>query len=154
MKWRSLFWLPWKRSNFLPKLKAMKQFWILFFVIGASFSLHAQNNWLAPYALTIETATPFSNFEATTDQMALSFDAQQWSMQVLQYTLQRLQQNPYMLSAFYVQLRLVAPDKSKEVIIPVPVNARYLRAFRTEESFQAEVVHFLSDTYSWILDQL
>ena len=75
-------------------------------------------------------------------------------MQVLQYTLERLQQNPYMLSAFYVQLRLVAPDKSKEVIIPVPVNARYLRAFRTEEGFQAEVVHFLSDTYSWILDQL
>lgn len=124
------------------------------FILFCGTSAFGQNNWFAPYAISLTATTPFISLEEETDQLALSFEAQAWPSFVLEYTLTRLQQNPYLVSAFYIDLTIVSPDQSKRLVIPVPVNERYIRAFRTEEGFHTHYVAFLSDTYDWILSRL
>ena len=104
--------------------------------------------------MTIESELAFAPAQEEIDQMRLSFEAQQWPVEVLKYTLFRLQQNPYIVSGFSIELTLQHPDQSKKLVLAVPVNDRYVKAFRTEEGFNERYVAFLSDTYEWILDFL
>ena len=130
----------------------MKKYSLLFFFL-AQLSW-GQINFLAPYEMTIESELAFAPAQEEIDQMRLSFEAQQWPVEVLKYTLFRLQQNPYIVSGFSIELTLQHPDQSKKLVLAVPVNDRYVKAFRTEEGFNESYVVFLSDTYEWILDFL
>jgi hypothetical protein len=58
------------------------------------------------------------------------------------------------VSTFFIQLTIIHPDQSKKLLIPVPINEHYIKAFRTEEGFNERYYDFLSDTYEWILDGL
>ena len=109
---------------------------------------------LSPYEISITSELAFAPATEEIDQMRLSFEAQQWPLEVLKYTLYRLRQNPYLVSSFFIQLTIVHPDQSKKLLIPVPINERYIKAFRTEEGFNESYYDFLSDTYEWILDNL
>ena len=109
---------------------------------------------LSPYEISITSELAFAPVTEEIDQMRLSFEAQQWPLEVLKYTLYRLRQNPYLVSTFFIQLTIIHPDQSKKLLIPVPINERYIKAFRTEEGFNASYYDFLSDTYEWILDNL
>ena len=109
-------------------------------------------NLLAPYELTITSETVFASTQEELDQVRLGFEAQQWPVEILKYTLYRMRQNPYIVSGFSVKLTLVHPDQSKKIMIDVPVNTDYVKAFRTERGFNERYVNFLSDTYDWILD--
>ena len=109
---------------------------------------------LSPYEMTIISATAFAPAQKEMDQLELSFEAQKWPIEVLRYALFRLRQNPYLVSTFYIQLTIIHPDQSKQIIVPVPVNEFYIKAFKTEEGFNDNYYGFLSDTYEWILDGL
>lgn len=109
---------------------------------------------LSPYEISITSELAFAPVTEEIDQLRLSFEAQQWPLEVLKYTLYRLRQNPYLVSTFFIQLTIIHPDQSKKLLIPVPINERYIKAFRTEEGFNASYYDFLSDTYEWILDNL
>jgi len=109
---------------------------------------------LSPYEMTLNSELAFAPATEEIDQLRLSFEAQEWPLEVLKYTLYRLRQNPYLVSTFFIQLTIVHPDQSKKLLIPVPINERYIRAFRTEEGFNERYYDFLSDTYEWILDDL
>ena len=109
---------------------------------------------LSPYEISITSELAFAPVTEEIDQMRLSFEAQQWPLEVLKYTLYRLRQNPYLVSTFFIQLTIIHPDQSKKLLIPVPINERYIKAFRTEEGFNESYYDFLSDTYEWILDNL
>lgn len=109
---------------------------------------------LSPYEISITSELAFAPATEEIDQMRLSFEAQQWPLEVLKYTLYRLRQNPYLVSTFFIQLTIIHPDQSKKLLIPVPINERYIKAFRTEEGFNESYYDFLSDTYEWILDNL
>ena len=109
---------------------------------------------LSPYEISITSELAFAPATEELDQMRLSFEAQQWPLEVLKYTLYRLRQNPYLVSTFFIQLTIIHPDQSKKLLIPVPINERYIKAFRTEEGFNESYYDFLSDTYEWILDNL
>ena len=109
---------------------------------------------LSPYEISITSELAFAPATEEIDQLRLSFEAQQWPLEVLKYTLYRLRQNPYLVSTFFIQLTIIHPDQSKKLLIPVPINERYIKAFRTEEGFNASYYDFLSDTYEWILDGL
>ena len=109
---------------------------------------------LSPYEISITSEMAFSPATEEIDQMRLSFEAQTWPVEVLKYTLYRLRQNPYLVSTFFIQLTIIHPDQSKKLLIPVPINERYIKAFRTEEGFNESYYDFLSDTYEWILDRL
>lgn len=109
---------------------------------------------LSPYEMTVTSELAFAPAIEEIDQLRLSFEVQAWPVEVLKYTLYRLQQNPYILSSFFVQLTIIHPDQSKKIVLPVPINEKYIKAFRTEEGFNEKYYDFLSDTYEWILDGL
>ena len=109
---------------------------------------------LSPYEISITSELAFAPVTEEIDQLRLSFEAQQWPLEVLKYTLYRLRQNPYLSNTFFIQLTIIHPDQSKKLLIPVPINERYIKAFRTEEGFNESYYDFLSDTYEWILDGL
>lgn len=109
---------------------------------------------LSAYEITITSEVAFAPVTEEIDQMRLSFEAQGWPIEVLKYTIFRLRQNPYLGSTFFIQLTIIHPDQSKKLLIPVPINERYIKAFRTEEGFNESYYDFLSDTYEWILDGL
>lgn len=122
------------------------------------FLFFVQLGWaqidLSPYEISITSEMAFAPATEEIDQMRLSFEAQTWPVEVLKYTLYRLRQNPYLASTFFIQLTIIHPDQSKKLLIPVPINERYIKAFRTEEGFNESYYDFLSDTYEWILDRL
>ncbi|MGB1449079.1 MAG: hypothetical protein ACPG8F_04480 [Flavobacteriaceae bacterium] len=122
------------------------------------FLLILQSSWaqidLSPYEITLPSSVAFSSSNDEIDQLRLSFEAQKWPVEILKYTLYRLQQNPYIVSTFYIQLTIEHPDQSKKIVLPVPVNETYISAFRTEEGFNEQYYNFLSDTYEWVLDGL
>ena len=109
---------------------------------------------LSAYEITITSEVAFAPVTEEIDQMRLSFEAQGWPIEVLKYTIFRLRQNPYLVSKFFIQLTIIHPDQSKKLLIPVPINEHYIKAFRTEEGFNESYYDFLSDTYEWILDGL
>ena len=109
---------------------------------------------LSPYEITLTSEVAFASATEEIDQMRLSFEAQDWPIEVLKYTMFRLRQNPYLVSTFFIQLTIIHPDQSKKLLIPVPINERYIKAFRTEEGFTESYYDFLSDTYEWIIDGL
>ena len=109
---------------------------------------------LSPFEISITSELAFAPVTEEIDQMRLSFEAQDWPLEVLKYTLYRLRQNPYLSNTFFVQLTIIHPDQSKKLLIPVPMNECYSKAFRTEEGFNESYYDFLSDTYEWILDGL
>ena len=109
---------------------------------------------LSPYEITLTSEVAFASATEEIDQMRLSFEAQGWPIEVLKYTMFRLRQNPYLVSTFFIQLTIIHPDQSKKLLISVPINDRYIKAFRTEEGFNESYYDFLSDTYEWIIDGL
>jgi len=131
----------------------MKKF-LLCLLFFSVFKTTAQIDFLTPYEISIESELAFAPAVEQIDQMRLSFEAQKWPIDVLRYALVRLQQNPYMVSSFFIQVSIIHPNQSKKITIPVPVNERYIRAFKTEEGFNENYINFLSDTYEWMLDGL
>ncbi len=127
---------------------------LIFVLFLFSNSLSGQINFLTPYEITIESELAFAPANDELDQMRLSFEAQKWPIEVLRYALFRIQQNPYLITSFYIQVSIIHPDQSKKLLIPVPVNDRYLRAFKTEKGFNENYIDFLSDTYEWMLENL
>lgn len=125
--------------------------WILFFFWG---HLGWAQIDLSPYALTIESAQAFEPAHEEIDQIDLSFHVQQWPVKVLRYTLYRLQNNPYITNPFFIQVTIIHPDKSKKITIAVPVNKRYIEAFKTREGFEEHYIDFLSDTFEWMIENL
>ena len=131
----------------------MKKF-LLCLLFFSVFKTSAQIDFLTPYEISIESELAFAPAVEQIDQMRLSFEAQKWPIDLLRYALVRLQQNPYMVSSFFIQVSIIHPNQSKKIIIPVPVNERYIRAFKTEEGFNENYINFLSDTYEWMLEGL
>ena len=109
---------------------------------------------LSPYEMSITSELAFAPATEEIDQLRLSFEAQQWPVEVLRYAMYRLRQNPYLVSTFFIQLTIMHPDQSKKMVIPVPINEQYIKAFKTEEGFNENYYDFLSNTYEWILDGL
>ena len=109
---------------------------------------------LSPYEMSITSELAFAPATEEIDQLRLSFEAQEWPVEVLRYTLYRLRQNPYLVNTFFIQLTIIHPDQSKKMVIPVPINEQYIKAFKTEDGFNESYYNFLSDTYEWILDAL
>ena len=72
----------------------------------------------------------------------------------VRHTLYRLQNNPYITNPFFIQVTIIHPDKSKKITIAVPVNKRYIEAFKTREGFEEHYIDFLSDTFEWMIENL
>jgi len=129
-----------------------KQLFFLFFLC-TSLSW-GQISFLTPYELELQSTLAYENLEEEAKQLQFSLEAQQWPVQVLRYVLMRLQQNPFVTEEFYVNVRIFHPDRSRVIHIQVPVNKRYIEAFKTEEGFNSNYYDFLQDTYDWMMSRL
>ncbi len=129
-----------------------KQLFFLFFLC-TSLSW-GQISFLTPYELELQSTLAYENLEDEANQLQFSLEAQQWPVQVLRYVLMRLQQNPFVTEEFYVNVRIFHPDRSRVIHIQVPVNKRYIEAFKTEEGFNSNYYDFLQDTYDWMMSRL
>ena len=155
MKWPMHFWPLQKTVNLGEVLNdSFMKKPLIFVLFLSAFNLSAQINFLSPYEITIESELAFAPTNEELDQMRMSFEAQKWPIEVLRYALMRVQQNPYLITSFFIQVSIIHPTRSKKIVIPVPVNERYISAFRTEEGFNENYIDFLSDTYEWMLENL
>ena len=112
------------------------------------------DNFIKNYELKVTSDIVFKSLNNEIDELNLSFESQQWPVEILKYVLKELRGNPIISSKITVQFIIEHSNKSKRIKIPVPVKEKYIRAFKSEVGFRDNYVEFLSDTYDFIMERL
>ena len=112
------------------------------------------DNFIKNYELKVTSDIVFKSLNNEIDELNLSFESQQWPVEILKYVLKELRGNPIISSKITVQFVIEHPNKSKLIKIPVPVKEKYIEAFKSEVGFRDNYVEFLSDTYDFIMERL
>ena len=112
------------------------------------------DNFIKNYEFKVTSDIVFKSLNNEIDELNLSFESQQWPVEILKYVLKELRENPIISSKITVQFIIEHSNKSKLIKIPVPVKEKYIRAFKSEVGFRDNYVEFLSDTYDFIMERL
>ena len=112
------------------------------------------DNFIKNYELKVTSDIVFKSLNNEIDELNLSFESQQWPVEILKYVLKELRENPIISSKINVQFIIEHSNKSKLIKIPVPVKEKYIKAFKSEVGFRDNYVEFLSDTYDFIMERL
>ena len=112
------------------------------------------DNFIKNYELKVTSDIVFKSLNNEIDELNLSFESQQWPVEILKYVLKELRDNPIISSKITVQFIIEHSNKSKLIKIPVPVKEKYIKAFKSEVGFRDNYVEFLSDTYDFIMERL
>ena len=112
------------------------------------------DNFIKNYELKVTSDIVFKSLNNEIDELNLSFESQQWPVEILKYVLKELRENPIISSKITVQFIIEHSNKSKLIKIPVPVKEKYIKAFKSEVGFRDNYVEFLSDTYDFIMERL
>ena len=126
-------------------------------IIIAQFSFTQKNdfdNFIKKYELKVNSDIAFKSLNNEIDELNLSFESQQWPLEILKYVIKELRENPIISSKITIQFIIEHSNKSKLINIPVPVKEKYIRAFKSEVGFRDNYVEFLSDTYEFIMERL
>tara|TARA_A100001015_G_scaffold270580_1_gene323269 strand:+ start:56 stop:463 length:408 start_codon:yes stop_codon:yes gene_type:complete len=126
-------------------------------LIIAQFSFTQEvdfDNFIKNHELKVTSDIVFKSLNNQIDELNLSFESQQWPVEILKYVLKELRENPIISSKITVQFIIEHSNKSKLIKIPVPVKEKYIIAFRSEVGFRDNYVEFLSDTYDFIMERL
>ena len=126
-------------------------------VIIAHFSFAqdiAFDKFLKKHELKVKSDIAFKSLNNEIDELDLSFESQQWPVEILKYVIKELKANPIISSKITVQFIIENSNKSKIIKIPVPVKKIYIDAFKSENGFRDNYVAFLSDTYGFIMERL
>ena len=126
-------------------------------IIIAQFSFTQEvefDNFIKNYELKVTSDIVFKSLNNEIDELNLSFESQQWPVEILKYVLKELRENPIISSKITVQFIIEHSNKSKLIKIPVPVKEKYIKAFKSEVGFRDNYVEFLSDTYDFIMERL
>ena len=126
-------------------------------IVIAQFSFTQEvefDNFIKNYELKVTSDIVFKSLNNEIEELNLSFESQQWPVEILKYVLKELRENPIISSKITVQFIIEHSNKSKLIKIPVPVKEKYIRAFKTEVGFRDNYVEFLSDTYDFIMERL
>ncbi len=126
-------------------------------LIIAQFSFTQEvdfDNFIKNYKLKVTSDIAFKSLNNEIDELNLSFESQQWPVEILKYVLKELRENPIISSKINVQFIIEHSNKSKLIKIPVPVKEKYIKAFKSEVGFRDNYVEFLSDTYDFIMERL
>lgn len=134
------------RFNLLKKV-------VLLLLLASSFS-YGQFTFYKPYEVEVTSDIPFGSLTTEIDQMRLGLEAQQWSVEVLKYWLTEMQKNPFITGDQKINFILYDSQKSRKILIPVPVKEKIVRAFKTEAGFQEHYIEFISETYEWLLENI
>ena len=112
------------------------------------------NNFIKKHELKVNSDIAFKSLKNQTDELDLSFESQQWPVEILKYVLKELRENPIISSKIIVLFIIEHSNKSKTIKIEVPIKEKYISAFKSEVGFRDNYVEFLSDTYEFIMERL
>ena len=112
------------------------------------------DNYVKKHELKVSSGNAFKSLKNDMDELSLSFESQQWPVEILKYVIKELRENSIISSKITVQFVIEHPNKSKQIKIPVPIKQKYIRAFKSEAGFRDNYVEFLSDTYEFIIERL
>ncbi len=115
-------------------------------LIIAQFSFTQEvdfDNFIKNYKLKVTSDIAFKSLNNEIDELNLSFESQQWPVEILKYVLKELRENPVISSKITVQFIIEHSNKSKLIKIPVPVKEKYIRAFKSEVGFRGKVFWIL-----------
>ena len=124
---------------------------ILIFTSSLSYS---QFTFYKPYEVQVTSDIPFGSLDSNLDQMRLSFEAQQWSVEVLKYWLGEMRKAPFISGDQKINFILSDSQKKRKIRIKVPIKDKTIRAFKTEAGFQEHYIEFINETYEWILENI
>ena len=135
----------------------MKIRFLFALIMLAQFSFSQEvdfDNFIKKHELKVKSDIAFKSLKNLTDELDLSFESQQWPVQILKYVIKELRENPIISSKITVQFIIEHSDKSKVIKIVVPIKEKYINAFKSEVGFRDNYVEFLSDTYEFIMERL
>ena len=112
------------------------------------------NNFIKKHELKVNSDIAFKSLKNQIDELDLSFESQQWPVEILKYVLKELRENPLISSKIIVLFIIEHSNKSKTIKIEVPIKEKYIDAFKSEVGFKDNYVEFLSDTYEFIMERL
>ena len=112
------------------------------------------DDFVKKHELKVKSDIAFKSLKNETDQLDLSFESQQWPVEILKYVIKELRENHIISSKITVQFMIEHSNKSKKIKIPVPIKKKYIDAFKTEVGFKDNYIEFLSDTYEFIMERL
>ena len=112
------------------------------------------NNFIKKHELKVNSDIAFKSLKNQIDELDLSFESQQWPVEILKYVLKELRENPLISSKIIVLFIIEHSNKSKTIKIEVPIKEKYISAFKSEVGFRDNYVEFLSDTYEFIMERL
>ena len=126
-------------------------------IIIAQFSFTQENgfdNYIKKYELKVNSDIAFKSLNNEIDELNLSFESQQWPIEILKYVIKELRENPIISSKLTIQFIIEHSNKSKLIRISVPIGEKYIQAFKSEVGFRDNYVQFLTDTYEFIMERL
>ena len=112
------------------------------------------NNFIKKHELKVNSDIAFKSLKNQIDELDLSFESQQWPVEILKYVLKELRENPIISSKIIVLFIIEHSNKSKIIKIEVPIKEKYINAFKSEVGFRDNYVEFLSDIYDFIMERL
>ena len=135
----------------------MKIKYLFALIMIAQFSFTQEvnfNNFIKKHELKVNSDIAFKSLKNQIDELDLSFESQQWPVEILKYILKELRENPIISSKIIVLFTIEHSNKSKTIKIEVPIKEKYINAFKSEVGFRDNYVEFLSDTYEFIMERL
>ncbi len=133
----------------------IKYLFALLMVAQFSFTQEVNfNNFIKKHELKVNSNIAFKSLKNQIDELDLSFESQQWPVEILKYVLKELRENPIISSKIIVLFIIEHSNKSKTIKIEVPIKEKYIDAFKSEVGFRNNYVEFLSDTYEFIMERL
>ena len=133
----------------------IKYLFALIMVAQFSFTQEANfNNFIKKHELKVNSDIAFKSLKNQIDELDLSFESQQWPVEILKYVLKEVRENPIISSKIIVLFIIEHSNKSKTIKIEVPIKEKYINAFKSEVGFRDNYVEFLSDTYEFIMERL
>ena len=133
----------------------IKYLFALLMVAQFSFTQEVNfNNFIKKHELKVNSDIAFKSLKNQIDELDLSFESQQWPVEILKYILKELRENPIISSKIIVLFIIEHSNKSKTIKIEVPIKEKYINAFKSEVGFRDNYVEFLSDTYEFIMERL
>ena len=133
----------------------IKFIFILIFIAEYSFTQEVNlDSFVKKHQLKVNSDIAFKSLKNQTNELDLSFESQQWPVEILKYVIKELRENTFISSKITVQFIIEHPNKSKVIKKPVPIKERYIKAFKSEVGFRENYVEFLSDTYEFIMERL
>ena len=133
----------------------IKSFFALIFLAQFSFAQEVSfENFVKKHKLKVNSDIAFKTLKNQADELNLSFESQQWPVEILKYIIKEIRENPILSSKITVQFIIEHSNTSKLIRISVPIGEKYIQAFKSEVGFRDNYVQFLTDTYEFIMERL